>query len=225
MFYYWVMFVREPPVMQNSLAFPHVRKQSSAADKLTITVSECPYSCSRLPSAVDAQLCEKVKKDAKNKENVGKTFSDASKTLNPSKQATMADKNIQKGRYHYSREVSFSLLLISIVYVCCVTPFTIYYVLNFVNLTNNATLRLMTNLILQLKFVLNPIIYTRSSTFQARFRKACRRMRSIRTPQDNRSNGKAPMARNNTSSFRRFFGSNSVDLWIWDHFRKTHVRS
>ena len=59
----------------------------------------------------------KVKRDVENKENVGKTDSGTSKGSNPCKQASPAplkqmDKNIHKGRYHYSREVSISLLLI-----------------------------------------------------------------------------------------------------------------
>ena len=224
-----------------------IRKESAFATTYNLTVSDCPHSCSRMPSAADTptgdvalqsqtpvmQNSENVIKEEEvngnqHLNNNNQTNTDEIEVITEHKDIEiqvvhvnaggslphndkMLKRETQRSRYHYSREVSFSLLLISIIYVLCVTPFTVYYLLNQAQLVNNPYLAAISRLILQLKFVLNPIVYTRSSTFKNRSRRIWRNLtmgakdQAISyTPSPN----KAALGLRG-DSFRGVFGSNT----------------
>ena len=145
--------------------------------------------------------------DSQNSNQNGANCNSVMNTLSREEKRKKREK--QKGRYHYSREVSLSLLIISIIYIVCVTPFTIIYLLNQIGLIKNPFIESMVRILLQLKFVLNPIAYTRSSTFKSRIKRIWHSFRNPKgTPLPSTP---SPNKHQRVSSFRRFFGSHASE--------------
>ncbi|XP_063715595.1 uncharacterized protein LOC134842976 [Symsagittifera roscoffensis] len=220
---------REREPNKNSLEVAEFQKQVTLNARThlaaRLSVAECPHSCSRLPSAAEitnvsmisaAAIAARNTKDAiPTTSGNNNCLSAAPVNNNNNIEANSGMNSIsreekrenKKSRYHYSREVSFSLLLISIIYVACVTPFTLVYLLNQMGLVENPVLEAISRLVLQLKFVLNPIAYTRSSTFRNRFKRI---WHNLRYPKETPiPNTPSPNKHQRVSSLRRFFGSNN----------------
>ena len=75
---------------------------------------------------------------------------------------------------HYSKQVSVSLLWIKVLFIICVTPWTLNFIARFFLGIGNIYVNVFCNLLLQLNYVLNPIVYLcRNATLKTKAAVVC----------------------------------------------------